>query len=342
MKVMLVSPEKIRSGLPTRAACSFEALRRSFAESRGVHELTESPDEAELIIASVLNGGFGPCLEALRTSSIFRRHGEKVVAYSIDDNQFPGVRGLYPSVRRRWVEAGWAAPAHYISSHFQDRELSCRFSGKDLAFSFQGSAWTHPVRRRIMSLPAGGGAVLTDAARAGGAKYWWRAENRNELAESYADVLRRSRFVIAPRGVSPSSIRLFEAMRAGAVPIIVADDLVLPWGPDWPACSVRVSERDVSRIPDIVRRFEPDAARMGAAARKAWEQYFSPEATAGSVVTWAARLIERPARRPWRLRLRERTHPGILRRKLRFHRTLAGQGEIGSVGAGGRRASGVQ
>ncbi len=317
--VYLLSPDEVAPNIPTGAAGSYERLRAGFAlQAHTAHVLAPDPESAAIVLAPIRMGGYGPFFEKLRRSPIYRRYAAKLVAYSPEEGQFPALRGLYPSVSRKWALRGWALPAHYISAHihrfaFQRDEILA----KDLLFSFVGSSRTHPLRERIVQWrhPS---AVLIDASARNDAAYWWEKPNKDQLLATYRDVMRRSRFVICPRGVSASSIRLFEAMEAGAVPVIVADDLELPLGPEWERCSLRVREAEIDDVPQLVERCQEHATEMGLAARYAWETYFSPEATVGSVVTWANLLVGRGWQRPVGIRCGELTSPRLLKAKLRY------------------------
>jgi hypothetical protein len=88
--------------------------------------------------------------------------------------------------------------------------------------------------------------------------------------------LARSKFTLCPAGSGTSSYRLFEALRAGSVPVIISDRLVLPEGPDWEACSVRVAEKEIASIPARLEAIA-DVASMRAAALKTHAEYFSSE-----------------------------------------------------------------
>ena len=70
----------------------------------------------------------------------------------------------------------------------------------------------------------------------------------------YREIMSRSRFSLCPRGYSPNSFRLTESLRAGAIPVVIADDIRLPKGYDWSSCLVRVREADVGRLDKIIRR----------------------------------------------------------------------------------------
>lgn len=60
---------------------------------------------------------------------------------------------------------------------------------------------------------------------------WWKtpAERRPQLAEAYANELKDSVFSLCPRGNGPSSMRLFESMLLGAIPVRL-DDWTMPFG----------------------------------------------------------------------------------------------------------------
>jgi len=64
-------------------------------------------------------------------------------------------------------------------------------------------------------------------------------------------------------------------MRAGRVPVIIADEWVEPRGLDWATFSIRVKEQNIKEIPTILERFETSAETMGNAAQLAWNKFFS-------------------------------------------------------------------
>jgi len=98
-----------------------------------------------------------------------------------------------------------------------------------------------------------------------------------EDLERYAEALRRTKFFLCPRGNGVSSVRLFETMAAARVPVIIADRFVPPSFIDWSQCSVRIRERDLAKLPVILRAQEPQWEVMATRAREAWEKYFSDQ-----------------------------------------------------------------
>src|SRR5205823_9816563 len=82
---------------------------------------------------------------------------------------------------------------------------------------------------------------------------------RLDYDRRYAELTKASKFVLCPRGLSPSSIRLFETMRMGRVPVILADGWVPPIGPRWDDFSIRVHERDFAMVPQLLEEREGKA-----------------------------------------------------------------------------------
>lgn len=67
---------------------------------------------------------------------------------------------------------------------------------------------------------------------------------------SYAQHMKRSRYCLCPKGFEVNSPRIVEAILSGCVPVIIADNFVLPYNDvlDWTKFSVTVPEED---IPDL-------------------------------------------------------------------------------------------
>ncbi len=98
--------------------------------------------------------------------------------------------------------------------------------------------------------------------------------------DDYAETMRRCRFNLCPRGnvLAGAGSRLYETMQAARVPVIISDWITLPEGLDWDSCAVRVRERDIARIPQILREYSDGWAQMAVNARRAWEAHFCEEA----------------------------------------------------------------
>lgn len=104
----------------------------------------------------------------------------------------------------------------------------------------------------------------------------------------YAESIRKSKFVLCPRGNGVGSIRMFEVMQSQRVPVVLSDTYVPPNGIDWSACSIYIRENNMNELPKILRENESRFEELAVNARRVWEMNFSPSVTlqrVGSLIT---------------------------------------------------------
>jgi hypothetical protein len=268
-------------------ASAYEELRRRAALDRfGVHTLEEEPSRADLLLFAEY--AEEPYLDALRRHPLARAYRERAFCVCERDHTVPFLPGVYTAVPRRWhrrdrVRSG-SYHVMYRNAYVAYRPLA---APPPYLYSFVGSYYTAAVRGQIGALryPR---AYVEDHAASVIAHFQQEGDPlvRGRMERLYAAVMRDSAFALCPRGFAPSSVRLFDAMRAGRAPVVLADAWVPPEGPDWDAFCLRVPEADVHRLPALLERHEPEAAARGEAARAAWEAWFSPEASFHRIVEW--------------------------------------------------------
>jgi len=166
-------------------------------------------------------------------------------------------------------------------------------------YSFQGvyrpELYLTPVRQWILALPRRSDALLESRRE-------WHFEQQvyreqvhgepvdagrhaelNAEASSYAEALQQSVFALCPSGSGPNSIRLWEALGYGAIPVILADTLALPGDPVlWSQAVLQVPEtpQAVAELPARLAelRLHPDRlAAMQAAGQQLWQCYGLPD-----------------------------------------------------------------
>ena len=87
----------------------------------------------------------------------------------------------------------------------------------------------------------------------------WKSQTRDGRSRAYRDeyreLLSRSVFTLCPRGYGLTSFRLYEALKAGSIPVYISDAFWLPYGRelDWADIAVLVQAADVRRIASILR-----------------------------------------------------------------------------------------
>jgi hypothetical protein len=246
-------------------------------DSFGIHTRVDDPDLAELIVFAEGHTAGDPYYFAVRNHPLRRRYPDRCFLYHDEDYVVPLLPGLYPALEVQDRDPGYAVGAPYMARITENPvkgPVPAADAAASVLYSFVGSATTHPVRREIMKLTHDERACCEDT---GAARSWALSpEERSVYLSRFFDITAKSKFVLCPRGHSPSTYRLFETMEAGRAPVIVSDAFTPPEGPDWATFSLRVSEADTATIPAFVRRHEHVAAEMGAKARRAWELWFAP------------------------------------------------------------------
>ena len=75
---------------------------------------------------------------------------------------------------------------------------------------------------------------------------------------SYNCLLLKSRYMLCPSGSGPNSIRLWEALATGAIPIILSDTLDLPEHELWKNAVLYIKEKNMGKIGDILSKISSD------------------------------------------------------------------------------------
>jgi hypothetical protein len=253
------------------------------------HAVAPSPEEADCILFTDCHlFPHDPALRAIREHPLLRAHPEKTLVY--DERDMPSLAwpGIYVSMPQRRLrpeyQEAWAYYASPEAVHGGDGE-------PDLLFSFVGSP-SHPVRRPLVALRHDRG-VTRDVR--GFTFYDVSSARYDERRTEFAELLRRSKFVLCPRGRGTSSIRLYETLAAGRVPVIISDDWVPPVGPAWDSFALRVAEADVESIPALLEAREDEHAERAAAAAAAYADWFAPGVAFDRLIDKCAELLDRGA-----------------------------------------------
>ena len=121
---------------------------------------------------------------------------------------------------------------------------------KDLLYSFIGCDWTHHTRKTIFAMRHPKNTYIKNNKK-------WHFEQpahiQKKNKKEYQAVLARSRFSLCPRGTGPSSIRFWESLQAGAIPLVIADGMVLPEGFDWETAIIRIPEKEATTINEVLK-----------------------------------------------------------------------------------------
>lgn len=292
--VFLLSAASIESDDP-KALLDLEQMRQAaHADRLGSHGLAEDPAEADLVLFVETSSAAGRYFERVRRAPIYREFAPKSYLFSSTDKVVPLLPGVYASIERRWYLPAWTRSGPYLGVRERGPLRYDPGASPSRLFSFVGAAQNHPIRRRVMRLQHPDGVLLdssSDAQRS--ASGVDPATGDDPFLERFTSLTTDSAFVLCPRGGGASTFRIFEAMMLGRAPVIVSDQWVPPSGPKWERFSLRVPEREVETIPELLEAHRGAAPEMGAAARAAWLEWFSPEVSFHRTVDWCLELAAR-------------------------------------------------
>jgi len=109
------------------------------------------------------------------------------------------------------------------------------------------------------------------------------AEDRQRMKDELVSTMNASVATLCPRGVGTQSIRFFETLSLGRLPIVISDRYVYPLNSiiDYDRFIIRINENHIHELPETLTAFFSKTApaeiqQMGKLARKTWQTYFSP------------------------------------------------------------------
>lgn len=149
-------------------------------------------------------------------------------------------------------------------------DTSLSKENRSIDFSFLGSTSTHTVRKRLVN--------MYDTCYDSGVHWGLDKNLKGDFTDKYISLLGNSNFSICPRGTGISSVRLFESMAMGSIPIVVADNYEFPLSDliNWSEISITVKENEISKIKGIVKSFsDEDISNMRSKLIKTYNTYFS-------------------------------------------------------------------
>jgi hypothetical protein len=298
--------------------------------ARSAHSLTNSPEDADLIL---FLGSFGTEPHRLLKHPLYRSHPDKCAVYTEDDNYLPLAPGVYCSGRidehsragRVFSYSYASASGRYSNGFVTNTDIQTE---KRYLFSFQGGS-TSLLRKRMFNLRFNRPDCLIENTSA---YYHWdlAQPGREERQRRYAETVTASHFVLCPRGAGTGSIRLFEVMQAGIAPVLISDDYLLPPNVPWDKFLLRIPEKDIARLPELLEPQVATAAERGRIAREAWLEHFSPEKEFEAIVSLAYTALHHgsPAEAVFRSRQASIIARAERRRKLR---SLARNAALGTM-----------
>jgi hypothetical protein len=255
-------------------AKAFHALAES--SDLGHHRLTSRAADADIVLftqAHMLADDWR--LATIAGHPLARRFPERVFVYDERDRPWCAFPGVYVSMPRRLFD-----PYRQRAWGYYKTPCAPASTDPDLLFSFMGSPSAR-CREPLFALRHPDAMV----GRVEGFTFFDPGSVDFERRRArFAASIARSRFVLCPRGRGTSSIRLYETMAAGRVPVIIADEWMAPIGPHWDALSLRWPEGQTDGLVEMLSERVTEWPRMAQLAREAHQQFFSDPVSARRIL----------------------------------------------------------
>lgn len=265
MNLYLTSAYDLHPGLDT-------LLQAVELDSHKNHSICSLPEQADALVF-IENTQFDDLLfTQLRKHELVAQYPDKCFMYNEMDRPWDVLPGLYTCMTRSHFKTNRHCAFAYLSTPNQlIKNIFEETYEPRWLYSFMG-AMSHHCRRSVMRLKHDR-AFLKDTSEF---NVWNTSESEmQQRAIDYSRVLGESQFVLCPRGIGSSSIRLYETLEAGRVPVIISDSWVPPSETDW-SFAIQVQERRVSSIPKLLESLSSEATERGQAARDAWQTSYAP------------------------------------------------------------------
>lgn len=243
----------------------------------GVHQLADDPEAAELILfVDPHQLPYDWRLQAIRRHPLYLKYRSKTMVYDERDQTWCSLPGLYVSMPASVFDSRLQRACGYhkcLNTQMVKYNLE-----PDLLFSFMGSR-SHKIRNAVLTLNHSR-AYIEDTTHTNFFDFSDDAQHiqrKTAQAAHFNDMVNRSKFVLCPRGRGTSSIRMYEAMSVGRVPVVISDDWQPPIGPDWEQCILRVPESDVASLPMLLEAKEERYQEMARSADAIYKEWFAPD-----------------------------------------------------------------
>ncbi len=207
--------------------------------------------------------------DELLRCKFLRRHAERLCVINHDSYARVFLPGLYSSLSASRPPLVDASSAPYKRDLWQIPVPGEHNFATEKLFAFRGTFHTHGIRRKICR--------ALQASPQGSFEELRKAFHSHDAMDQrvYIDEICSAAFSLCPRGLSPSSYRLYESMQLGRAPVVVSDAWIPPDGPDWDNFVIRVPEADTAQLLKLLQDRQHEAMILGRQAREAWEEFFS-------------------------------------------------------------------
>jgi hypothetical protein len=249
----------------------------------------------------------------LENDPLIREYADRVYCINYDDHPEGFLAGLYTSLEHPFFDVSrhriWPLFVMNNQAVYQLTTEAVFAVKPRLMFSFTGAA-SHEIRKKIFKL-------FSKSSKEHHVEHinkWYN--HADEDRKRFVAIALDSAFCLCPHGYCAYTHRITEVMAMGRVPVIIADDWI-PFSFDEEVpYYIRVLEKDIEHLPEILSGRRGEAEGLGRNARALWEKYFSERRRSLSLAEAVKKLSERTEPRMSYEAYRERWNSRDLLRRL--------------------------
>lgn len=253
--------------------------------------LVDDPNTAEVILFVENHPSSDPYFFKVIFHHLRRKFPDKCVLYHDADRSVTCMRTISPSIEEWQFNPISKKPFHYIARLCENdtvNNYTPNFnSDRKYLASFTGTTRTHPLRNKLFQM----GLTNVHLRDTGTLRAWEMSESAKiDYEQEYLNIMSNSYFTLCPRGVGPSTYRLYESMQAGIAPVIISDDFVPDPDLPWNEFAIFIKEDRLFELEHVLKSYAESAIKMGEIARKVWVDHCSPEVSLNRLVQKAVEL----------------------------------------------------
>lgn len=240
-----------------------------------LYRLTEHPSEADLII--LVGERFNKGFKNLFRNETLKRYSNKAFLLSLSDfSAQRAFRGVYASASNsilnfnRILSTSYTIFSDSLKNPYITTQIEPLIERKHF-ISFLGRN-SHRIRNEVFNMKFFRNDIVIRNTSNDFDLFTGKSSDYG--LKVYYETLINSKFSLCPRGVGLNSIRLFESMKMGVVPIIISDNFMLPKGPVWKNFSIVIKEKNIASLEQIALEYESDYYKMGSLAKIAYDDFF--------------------------------------------------------------------
>ena len=178
--------------------------------------------------------------ELVKNLKYFENHKNQHVFFWVGDSYLFSNIGNSENFFMQSCHVGSPCKAlHYMSPLCKKLQESKDIRDTKTDISFQGNLKTHDCRKKITNI-----LKLKYITKIVTSPCVQPQEQTNEWKESYIELIKDSKFILCPRGQGLNSIRFFESIAAGRIPILISNEVKLPLNNiiDWSSYVIHLKE----------------------------------------------------------------------------------------------------